>query len=267
MAGALKGCVVSVVLIAAVYRHQFTKPQQMVLLAMADEVRKGMDVCWPSAATIGWKTGYSERQVRRIWKQLEQLHVLRRAGVSRLGTIRWRLRPDAAPVKPDPANQRPPAITMSAPDGSDDRTSPTTSPDMLAPAPDSMVSNEPRREPRRKPEQQWIDRDGTPGRDDLEAGRSVGPVAELGLEELRAARSAALDDYIRAQDRLGWAKRHSSASDQRRQQAVHDAASRRYLLLEAECRRRAGQLGAETTAQNALGAPGIGSQVSADLLH
>lgn len=51
-------------------------PQQLVLLALTDHADHTGGSIRPSFGLIAWKTGYSERQVRRIVKQLEQAKLL-----------------------------------------------------------------------------------------------------------------------------------------------------------------------------------------------
>lgn len=60
----------------SVYEIELAHPQQAVLVAMADHAQDdGTDV-YPSIARLAWKTGYSDRQIKRIIKDLLGVGVL-----------------------------------------------------------------------------------------------------------------------------------------------------------------------------------------------
>lgn len=66
----------SVLLMAQVWQLDLGHPEQSVLLALADHADDdGRDV-YPSLAYVAWKTGYSERQVRRVVGALRDSGVL-----------------------------------------------------------------------------------------------------------------------------------------------------------------------------------------------
>lgn len=54
-----------------VWDLELSPPKQIVLLAMADHADHEDGNIYPSVGLIAWKTGYSDRQVRRIMKELE----------------------------------------------------------------------------------------------------------------------------------------------------------------------------------------------------
>jgi Helix-turn-helix domain len=67
---------VSASLMGSVYGIELSHPQQAILLAMADHAQDdGTDV-FPSIARLAWKTGYDDRQVKRIIKDLRAEGVL-----------------------------------------------------------------------------------------------------------------------------------------------------------------------------------------------
>jgi len=47
-----------------------------ILMALADHADHDGVRCWPSVELIGWKTGYSRRQVQRLMRQLQALGIL-----------------------------------------------------------------------------------------------------------------------------------------------------------------------------------------------
>lgn len=60
----------------SVYEVELSHGQQAVLLAMADHAQDDGSDVFPSKARLAWKTGYDERQVQRIIKQLREQGVL-----------------------------------------------------------------------------------------------------------------------------------------------------------------------------------------------
>jgi len=59
-----------------VWELDLTHSQQSVLLAVADHAKHDGSDVFPSVARIAWKTGYSDRQVRRTMKDLRELGIL-----------------------------------------------------------------------------------------------------------------------------------------------------------------------------------------------
>lgn len=59
-----------------VWELNLTHSQQSVLLAMADHAEHDGSKVFPSVARIAWKTGYSERQVRRVMSDLREMKIL-----------------------------------------------------------------------------------------------------------------------------------------------------------------------------------------------
>ena len=57
------------------YNLQIKRGQRTVLLALADHANDA-GFCWPSIGLIAWKTGYSERQVQRLIRQLELVEIV-----------------------------------------------------------------------------------------------------------------------------------------------------------------------------------------------
>lgn len=75
-------------------------PDQQILLAMADHGDHLGNHIYPSIDLIAWKTGYSERQVRRIVKGLEVHGILQKRGYGPHGLIMWAIDLSAAKAKP-----------------------------------------------------------------------------------------------------------------------------------------------------------------------
>ena len=59
-----------------VWELELSHAQQSIALAMADHGDDDGSRIFPSLARIAWKTGYSDRQVRRVVRQLEDLGLL-----------------------------------------------------------------------------------------------------------------------------------------------------------------------------------------------
>lgn len=74
-------------LVSQVYERELGHAEQAILVAMADHADDFGRGCRPSMAYVAWKTGYNDRQVRRI------VHALRAAGA--LVTVR-----EATPRRP-----------------------------------------------------------------------------------------------------------------------------------------------------------------------
>jgi hypothetical protein len=55
---------------ALVWEHDFDHAEQSIMLALADHAHDDGTQIRPSVARLAWKTGYEDRQVRRILKKL-----------------------------------------------------------------------------------------------------------------------------------------------------------------------------------------------------
>jgi hypothetical protein len=85
-----------------VWEHEFDHPEQSILLALADHADDDGAKIFPSVEYICWKTGYKERQVRRLLKKLREQRVLLvlREGGGRGYPTEYKLNLAAAPRKP-----------------------------------------------------------------------------------------------------------------------------------------------------------------------
>lgn len=122
----------------------------IVLLAMADHAdHDGHDIK-PALGLVAWKTGYSERQVRRVIRSLEADGILKAQGKSDLGTTEYSIDFDAAPKKESytrkergrpekPRSGCPPIIEN--PGHLDVRPLPEKTPDILSKTPDILALN------------------------------------------------------------------------------------------------------------------------------
>lgn len=122
--------------------------QQFVLLAMADHADQEGAKIFPSVADIAWKTGYSDRQVRRIIKIMRDSSVLEltKANYGKYGTNCYRINWDKAPKKPI---QTRPDI-LSSPDKK------TQGDDKKTPPPDIQMSSDPSDDPSSDPSKKTI---------------------------------------------------------------------------------------------------------------
>ena len=62
----------SIEVMTEVWKLDLEHPEQSVLLAMADHADDLGLNCYPSVGRLAWKTGYTERQVQRIMKDLRE---------------------------------------------------------------------------------------------------------------------------------------------------------------------------------------------------
>jgi hypothetical protein len=70
------GTKMSIKLMSQVWEKQVSHSEQAILLAMADYADDEGRNCYPSYDRLAWKTGYSERQVQRIIKDLCEKGIL-----------------------------------------------------------------------------------------------------------------------------------------------------------------------------------------------
>jgi hypothetical protein len=81
---------------SAVWELDLPQNQKLVLLAFADHADDD-GICYPSVARIAWKSGYSERQVKAIGKELRAaglMELVRNADGGRGKTAVYRIRPE-----------------------------------------------------------------------------------------------------------------------------------------------------------------------------
>lgn len=67
----------SVLLMSKVWALDLDHSQQSLLLALADHAKDDGSDCFPGVGYLAWKTGYSERQVQRILRELESNHLIK----------------------------------------------------------------------------------------------------------------------------------------------------------------------------------------------
>lgn len=60
-----------------VFESDLPRAEKFILLALADHAKEDGSDVYPSVARIGWKTGYSERQIRTIIDSLEKMGILK----------------------------------------------------------------------------------------------------------------------------------------------------------------------------------------------
>ncbi len=91
----------SIKLMSQVWDKEFTHSEQSILLAMADYAGDDGRNCYPSYDRIAWKTGYSERQVQRIIKDMvaKGILVIVKAPTQHQSTQYW-IRLEKAENKP-----------------------------------------------------------------------------------------------------------------------------------------------------------------------
>lgn len=66
----------SIIQMAMVWRYRLPFNQAWVLMALADHADDDGTNCYPAVAYVAWKTGYSDRQVRRVIKELRDIGAL-----------------------------------------------------------------------------------------------------------------------------------------------------------------------------------------------
>jgi hypothetical protein len=90
-------------LMSGLFELRLTDPQLLIALALADHGKDDGSDIFPSIATVAWKVGKSDRQARRIMRQLEQIGLLIKvADAHRYKATRYRIDLASAPSKPPP---------------------------------------------------------------------------------------------------------------------------------------------------------------------
>jgi hypothetical protein len=90
----------------AVWDADLPRDQKFILLAYADHAEHDGSNIYPSVPKIAWKTGYSERQVQRITKELIDAKIMVKMGDSHLGTHLYRINLKALPQREEFVSQR-----------------------------------------------------------------------------------------------------------------------------------------------------------------
>lgn len=85
----------SVRIMSKVFDADMESTKKFILLAYADHADHAGGNIFPAVATIAKKTGYSERTVQRITRQLEDDKILISDGTGRHGTNKWKIDIDA----------------------------------------------------------------------------------------------------------------------------------------------------------------------------
>jgi hypothetical protein len=125
----------SVKAMAQVWGLNLPQNEKFVLLAMADHADHEGQGIRPSTARVAWKTGYSERQVRRIVDALVTRGVLSVTSVREGRPTVYAFHAEAAPMLPDVETGNPCQIVTP------DKLSPLTQ--LCHPTPDIAMSPEP----------------------------------------------------------------------------------------------------------------------------
>jgi DNA-binding transcriptional ArsR family regulator len=92
----------SVKIMSQVWELDIDHSEMIVLLAMADHADDDGQNCYPSNAYLAWKTGYSDRQVRRVLRTLESTGIITRVAHEEGGrglATEYRLNPEKGDKK------------------------------------------------------------------------------------------------------------------------------------------------------------------------
>jgi hypothetical protein len=138
----------------AVWDADLPRDQKFILLAYADHAEHDGSNIYPSVPKIAWKTGYSERQVQRITKELIDAKIMVRMGDSHLGTHLYRINMKALPQREEYVSQRrgrPNNGDNMSPISEDNGDIPAQNGDILAKNGDIAMSPEPSFNPSIKP--------------------------------------------------------------------------------------------------------------------
>ena len=68
----------SIKIMSQIWELDLPHNAQSVFLALADHADDDGQNCYPSNAYLAWKTGYSDRQVRRVLRTLESIGIITR---------------------------------------------------------------------------------------------------------------------------------------------------------------------------------------------
>jgi len=92
----------SIKIMSQVWELDIDHSEMIVLLAMADHADDDGQNCYPSNAYLAWKTGYSDRQVRRVLRTLESTGIITRVAHEEGGrglATEYRLNPEKGDKK------------------------------------------------------------------------------------------------------------------------------------------------------------------------
>ncbi len=90
----------SVKIMGLVWDADLPRNEKYILLAYADHADHEGESIYPSVSRTAWKTGYEERMVQRITKQLVKSGILVRDGKGKRGTNRYRIDLQKLPTRP-----------------------------------------------------------------------------------------------------------------------------------------------------------------------
>lgn len=89
----------SVKVMGIVWEANLPRNQKMVMLSYADHADHNGGNIYPSVGLMAWKTGYSERAIQSITRELEEAGILISTGTGPGGTNRYRINFDALPER------------------------------------------------------------------------------------------------------------------------------------------------------------------------
>lgn len=92
----------SVKIMSQIWELDIDHSEMIVLLAMADHADDDGQNCYPSNSYLAWKTGYSDRQVRRVLRTLESIGIITRVAHEEGGrglATEYRLNPEKGDKK------------------------------------------------------------------------------------------------------------------------------------------------------------------------
>lgn len=92
----------SVKVMGAVWDLKIERDQKFILLAYADHASHDGSSIYPAVSTVAEKTGYSERSVQMITRELEKAGYLIADGAGMHGTNRWRIPICGGVIIPEP---------------------------------------------------------------------------------------------------------------------------------------------------------------------
>lgn len=134
----------SAIITGQVWGLDLAQPDKYVLLAMADHADHQGNNVFPSVGLVAWKTGYSDRQVRRIIKSLTELKLLVVVKARQGRPTLYRI--DIAAGKPLSPISTPDKMSDPVP-SRDDKMSEGVGHDAVIPTPDIAVSDKPSDKP------------------------------------------------------------------------------------------------------------------------
>jgi len=139
----------SVKVMGQVWDADLPRPEKYVLLAYADHAAHDGTNIYPSVPRVAWKTGYTERSIRKITGDLVEMGILVPDGKRKSGVNKYRLDVSALPSRPEygtaPSEESTPEVSApedSSPQAGSGVKKTASTPEKSSPKPSGPINKE-----------------------------------------------------------------------------------------------------------------------------